>query len=353
MLPALQTFLPMAEKIYSKKTTLDILQYICLSDEKLIYTDLETVITMPVADKRSFTLPIPILKKVISSKPQSLKIYSLDNSRFSISYENKQVTFTTTNVEEYPNLPAESFQEMGMWDCDIFKKLHKQIPFASTDILRPALCGIYVKQEKGKLASVATDGHVLQYNTAMKVKGNKKREVVLPVMPVKIVSQFNRGEVEVSLSENFIRFTYNNGVEVTSRLIRESYPDFKRVIPELNTNEIILQKKEILKCIKSALPFSNTNNHQGTFQSNNGHIRVMVDDTEENTNFESSFEVVNKKGNELHQALNLQLLEKTVRGLEEEQLHWHYSDPDSASVFTNGNGVQNLIMPVRLKGDEK
>jgi len=351
MLPALNTFVPMAEKIYSKKTTLDILQYICINDNKMIYTDLETFITIPVNDKRSFTLPIQIIKKIINSKPNSLQIYILDNNRISISYENKQITFNSVNLDEYPNLPCESFQEIGMWDCEIFKKLHKQIPFASIDNLRPALCGIYVKQEKSKLASVATDGHVLQYNTAMKVKGNKKREVVLPVLPVKIVSQFNRGEVEVSLSENFIRFTFNNGVEVTSRLMRYSYPDFKQVIPKLNGNEIILEKKEILKCIKSALPFSNTNNHQGTFQSNNGHIRIKVDDTEEKTSFESSFQVLNKKGHELQQALNLQLLEKTVRGLEEEQLHWHYSDPDGASVFTNGNGVQNLIMPVRLKGE--
>ncbi len=61
MLPALQTFLPLAEKIYNKKTTLDILQYICITKGKMIYTDLENTITMPVSDKRSFTLPVNIL----------------------------------------------------------------------------------------------------------------------------------------------------------------------------------------------------------------------------------------------------------------------------------------------------
>jgi len=349
MLPALKSFLPLAEKIYNKKTSLDILQYLCVTNGNIIYTDLETFITMPVTDKRSFTVPISILKKVISTKPHSLHIDIPDKNKLSVSYDNKQITFPVASVEEYPSPVKEDFKDKGTWSAEVLHKLYKQIPYASTDLLRPALTGVFIQQNKTKLTSVATDGHVLQYITGMKVKAKSKSESIVPVTPIKLVSRFNRGDVKVFTSEHHIRFTFNNGIEVTSRLIKESYPDFKRVIPELNGNEIILEKKEILDSIKSALPFSNINNHQAVFKSNNGHIQIRVNDSEEETNYESSFAIKNKKGRELHMALNLELLEKTVKGMEEDQLHWYYNSPDDPSIFTNDNGVQNLIMPIRLK----
>ena len=57
MLHILKSFLPMAEKIYNKKSTLDILKYICVKGKRVIYTDLETTITMPVTEKRNCRRP--------------------------------------------------------------------------------------------------------------------------------------------------------------------------------------------------------------------------------------------------------------------------------------------------------
>jgi DNA polymerase III beta subunit len=303
---------------------------------------------MPVKDKRSFTLPIAILKKVLSTKPHSLHIEIPNKNKLRISYDNKQITFPIPSVEEYPSAVKEDFKETAVWSAEVFHKLYKQIPYASTDMLRPALTGIYISQNK-KLSSVATDGHVLQWITDMDVKTKCKFECIIPVIAVQMVSRFCRGEVKVSLSDKYIRFTFNNNIEITSRLIKENYPDFKKVFPDSSGNEIIIEKKEILDCIKAALPFSNNDNHRAVFKSNNGHIQIQVEDSEEETGYESSFNVKNKKGNELKMALNLQLLEKTVKGIEEDHLHWYYGSSDDPSVFTNDNGIKNLIMPIRLK----
>ncbi len=348
MLPALKTFLPMAEKLYDKKSTLDILQYLCVSDGKMIYTDLETVIKMPVADKRCFTLPVTIIKKVLGSKPQSLRIDVPEKNKLNIAYDNKQITFPVANVEEFPALTTDEFKEISQWPAEIFHKLHKQIPYASTDMLRPALTGIYVMQNKKNLSSIATDGHILQWITEMETDGKNKFECIIPVVPIQLVSRFNRGEVKISLSEKHIRFTFNKNIQITTKLINEKYPDFMKVIPELNGNELVVEKKELVQGIKSALPFANKTNHHALFTGNNGFIRIQVEDREEKISYESSCPVLNKKGKELKMALDLQLLEKTVKGLDEEHLHWYYGSPDDPSLFTNGNGVKNLIMPRRM-----
>lgn len=139
MLHTLNTFLPLAEKIYNKKSTLDILKYLCVTNESIIYTDLETTITMPTGDKRSYLLPVSILKKIMNSKPQSIQIHIPDKSKVKISYDNKQITFPVPAAEEYPSLALEDFKETAVWTKEVVHKLYKQIPYASKDCLRPAL----------------------------------------------------------------------------------------------------------------------------------------------------------------------------------------------------------------------
>jgi hypothetical protein len=75
---------------------------------------------------------------------------------------------------------------------------------------------------------------------------------------------------------------------------------------------------------------------------------IHVEDSDEETSYESSFSLENKKGNELNMALNLRFLEKTIKGLDDDYLKWHYASSDDASIFTAGNGVKNLLMPIRL-----
>jgi DNA polymerase III sliding clamp (beta) subunit (PCNA family) len=351
MLHTLNTFLPLAEKIYNKKSSIDILQFVCVTNESILFTDLETSIMMPVKDKRSFTLPIAILKKVLSTKPHSLHIEIPDKNKLRISYDNKQITFPIPSVEEYPSLALEDFKETAVWTKEVVHKLYKQIPYASKDCLRPALTGIFIQQNK-KLSSVATDGHVLQWiadhDSDKKCELKSEFDCIVPVIAIGIVSRFNRGDVKVSLSDKYIRFTFNNNIKITSKLIKENYPDFKKVFPDSSGNEIIIEKKEILDCIKAALPFSNNDNHRAVFKSNNGFIQIKVEDSDEETSYESSFAVKNKKGNELTLVLNLQLLEKIIKGLDDDYLQWQYASSDDPSIFTSGNGIRNLLMPIRL-----
>jgi DNA polymerase III sliding clamp (beta) subunit (PCNA family) len=354
MLHILKSFLPMAEKIYNKKSTLDILKYICVREESVIYTDLETTIAMPAEDKRNYLLPIPILKKILNTKPQIFHINIPENGRMSISYDSREISFPVPAVEEYPLSDPDGFTKKAVWSETIFRKLFNQIPYASKDILRPALTGIFIMQNES-FSSVATDGHVLQWITDL--DSDEKCELIdcfeciMPVISINLVSRYCRGDVEVNLSERFVRFTFNNGTMVTCKLIKEKYPDFKKVMPEMNGNEIIVKRKDILESIKAALPFSNSDSHRAYFNSNNGHVKILVKDTEEETSYASTFDLENKKGQDLAIALDLKLLEKTILGLSDDYLHWHYGSSDDPSIFTGGNGIRNLVMPIRYEED--
>jgi len=74
MLYLMQTFLPIAEKVYDRKTTLDILHSICVHDGFMLMTDLDIFVRMPFKSKENYTLPIKTIKKIVSTKPTTLNI---------------------------------------------------------------------------------------------------------------------------------------------------------------------------------------------------------------------------------------------------------------------------------------
>jgi len=61
MLKELKTFLPLTDKIKTRNS-LPILNYICIKDGLMRYTDLENTVTMPVDDDRTYLLPLDVMK---------------------------------------------------------------------------------------------------------------------------------------------------------------------------------------------------------------------------------------------------------------------------------------------------
>lgn len=73
MLQKLIRFLPIAEKVINRKTTLPILSHICVKDGYVSATDLENTVRMKIDDFRTYTIPLNILKTVLKAKPKYLR----------------------------------------------------------------------------------------------------------------------------------------------------------------------------------------------------------------------------------------------------------------------------------------
>ena len=162
MLLQLRQFLPIAEKILDRKSDNPILSSICFHSGLVTMTDLEITATMPVDDDRSYTLPLDILKKVLKTNPKQLEIEISKGPVLEIKFDDKTLKFPVAEWREYPDVPSDAFQELGVWPAEIFQKIYSQIPYTSTDSLRPAMNGVLIEQNS-KLSSCATNGHVLNF----------------------------------------------------------------------------------------------------------------------------------------------------------------------------------------------
>ena len=356
MLRTLKTFFPIAEKVWDRKTSLPILNHICVENGFIRMTDLEMSVKAPVDDKRAYTIPIKLMKKVLNTKPKELSIELTDERKAKIVFDNKSVAFPFESIDDYPQEPKEKYEEAGTWTKEVLLKLYNQLPFTSTDELRAALTGVYVEQNN-KLSSCATNGHVLKYIANLDAAGEctirQDFKVILPAKCIQVLAKFARGNVTVFSAKERIKFILPGGIEIISNLIEGKYPEFQKVIPSSFPGEVTFTRDDFMRVIKDAKPFANPHNNKAVFTVNNRTITINTENGDDGTRFETSMPGGKGNGNKLTIAFDLALLEKVLKGVGTEQVLWKYDDSNAASVFVSANGeaehTVNLLMPIKLK----
>src|SRR6202000_2389752 len=159
--------------------------------------------------------------------------------------------------EDFPQMAAGALPHRFRLAADDLKRLIEKTRFAiSTEETRFYLNGIYLHAAKdGKvntLRAVATDAHRLARFELELPAGAADMPGV--IVPRKTVSELQRllddadGAIDISLSDTKIQFNFN-GVELTSKLIDGTFPDYQRVIPSGNDKVLSVEAKEFAQSV--------------------------------------------------------------------------------------------------------
>jgi len=360
MLIALIRFLPIAEKIIPRRSTIKVLECISIQNGRLTATDLEMTVTMPIDEKRSFLIPLGILRTVLKSRPRQLSIDIEGDERIRIAYDDKAVIFPMQDPVDYPKSPDGNFTYIGIWSADAINKLHSQVPFCSTDELRPALCGVFVSQNI-IIGSCATDGHVLRLIKNVDESGTcsiiGKFTGVIPKKVLQLLPRFIDESVSVSESEENLRFSLSHDIDLIVRKIEGTYPNYEKVIPVEFAGTVQLDKERLYRLTTAARYFSEKDTRKSVFKVTGKNIVIAVENLEDETRWESKLPVEKQSGKKLEMGLNLDHLDRILKGIDKPKTSWKYNDPNSASLFIEVNGKEdenlvNLIMPIRIVKEE-
>lgn len=193
-----------------------------------------------------------IVRKLPDGAQVQAELLASEGGRLAISAGSVRFELACLPKEDFPVMSAGALPHRFHLSSDDLKRIIDKTRFAiSTEETRFYLMGIYlhgVKETKQKtLRAVATDGHRLA-----------RCELALPdgagdmpgvIVPRKTVNELRRllddaeGSIEVSLSDTKVQFTFA-GVELTSKLIDGTFPDYQRVIPSGNDKALLLESKE-------------------------------------------------------------------------------------------------------------
>jgi DNA polymerase III subunit beta len=252
------------QSVVERRNTIPILSNVLIEAAKgrlkLTATDLDIQIveSLPsdVLKPGTATAPAHMLYDIVRKMPEGSQVQAEtiggDAGRLLVSAGSIRFELACLPQEDFPQMAAGDLPHRFRLAADQLIALIEKTRFAiSTEETRFYLNGIYVHAAKnGKeqsLRAVATDGHRLaRYELDLP---DGAAEIPGVIVPRKTVAELRRlledadGAIEIGLSENRLHFSFGS-VELTSKLIDGSFPDYQRVIPSANDKVLTLDAKD-------------------------------------------------------------------------------------------------------------
>ncbi len=252
----------------STKAGLPILSNVLLRAEKghlvLMATNMELAtvqyVTAEIKNEGTITVPAKLLAEFVSALPRETVTLKVNNDKMTISTSKYKSTMNGILADDYPELPkVDVDNSVGFKiNVDIFKEaLNEVIIAASNDTTRPALTGVYFNTFEGALYIAATDGYRLADKRFVEDVKSEIKAIVPATTLQEVLRLVSEGmdEVEVQISDALICFRMGE-IEVTSKLIDASFPEYRALIPKNISLNLELDKAELQRMTKVAALFA-------------------------------------------------------------------------------------------------
>ena len=341
------------------KVTLPILNNVLIRvDNKkvsLVTTNLDMAIVdfLPVSSSEDgvVTVPAKLLAEFVSNLPkgETIEISSKD-TKVTISAGKYSSTINGALADDFPELPEidEKTAVVYKIGVDEFKNSVGQVTIASSnDLTRPALTGVFFNTNNHTLAIASTDG----YRLAEKKLIDKVENEVAAIVPASSLQEVLRSindemeEVEISFNEDLVRFRLGE-VEIISKLIDASFPDYQRLIPKDNNIKVNLNREELIRVTKLAALFARSVGGSiicETKTPDTFSVKSIANEFGENdSEIETKVDLVGKVN------LNSRFLIDALNALEEKEIEFTFSDHIAPIVLKNkkNNNYTHIIMPL-------
>lgn len=341
------------------KVTLPILNNVLIRvDNKkvsLITTNLDMAVIdyLPVSSSENgvITVPAKLLAEFVSNLPKNEVVeISSNDTKITISSGKYSSTINGALADDFPELPEIEDSDAVVYKIgvDDFKHSVGQVIVASSnDLTRPALTGVYFNTSDNTLAIAATDG----YRLAEKKLIDKVESEVKAIVPANSMQEVLRSigddveEVEISFNEDLVRFRLGE-VEVISKLIDASFPDYQKLIPKDSNIKATLPKDELTRVTKLAALFARSVGGSivcETISPDTFSVKSIANEFGENDSHIDTSVSTNGKVN-----LNSRFLLDALNALDEKDIEFSFSDHVAPIVLTNkkSNKYTHIIMPL-------
>ena len=341
------------------KVTLPILNNVLIRVDKkkvsLITTNLDMAIIdfLPVSDSEDgvVTVPAKLLAEFVSNLPkgENIEISSKD-SKVTISAGKYSSIINGVPADDFPELPEIDEKKAVTYKIGIdeFKNSVSQVIIASSnDLTRPALTGVYFNTYDNILAIASTDG----YRLAEKKIINGIKSEVKAIVPSSSLQEVLRSineemeEIEISFNNDLVRFRLGE-VEIISKLIDASFPDYQKLIPKDNKIKAVLNREELTRVTKLAALFARSVGGSIICETKTPEtfsVKSIANEFGENDS-----EIKTKIDTDGKVNLNSRFLLDALNALEEKELEFTFSDHISPILLKNkkNNNYTHIIMPL-------
>ncbi len=347
------------EKVESENINLPILKNFLLAAEnnkiKITATNLEIAVscatTGKVIQEGRYTAPMRLFSSIIGNIQNDRLNIEQKGTKIEIKTDNYEATVQGISPDEFPPTPKISNQELFVeMKGLVLKEAAGQVLVSSQpNDLRPELNAMLFDFSVTALKLATTDSFRLSEKTIGEEQfESSHKESFKILIPLKTVGYLLRAFKDEELvriyhDENQILFKTTE-VEILSRLIEGSFPDYTAIVPKKFNTEIVVKKEDLANALKLVSVFSNKNNEvKFRVQENKKIIEVL---SQSDTLGENKYILSGKiKGGAQEIVFNWRYVADALKAIKTEEVFIGMSgESDPAEIRSAGDGSYFYIL---------
>lgn len=355
--------LTLVNRAVSSNNTLPVLNNILLKAEgkKLLLraTNLEIAISAAidaeVENEGTLTIPAKILTSYVGLlEDTSISVSVSNGTTLLIRSPGSETKMKGISSEEFPLLPKlDNPQILKLPVKDMSEALEQVVFACSTNISRPVLTGLFWTINGDTMKVVATDSYRLGEKT-LTLDGGEYPETsfIVPSKTAqelgKILETAKEKEFEVRIGKGQILFKID-GVEILSRLIEGSFPDYEKILPKESKSKAVISTEKFIVGLKKMAVLVRENNNNVKIRLEQGKLVIFTEDTQVG---QGASEVLTEEmtGDGGETALNAQYLLDVLTRSKSQKVNFSLNDGLSPVMVTpvEVSGIVHIIMPLKL-----
>ena len=292
--------------------------------------------------------------KEFSEQPLTFQIDE-QNFGLNITSANGTYSFVGANGLEYPEMPIEEGENAFEMPASVLlDAINKTIFCTADDELRPVMNGIYFDLNEDKITMVATDAHRLVRYVNTEVKGAQDVSFILPKKPAQLLKQVLQKEadaVKVTFGQKNAKFEFGATV-IVCRQIEGRFPNYNAVIPQNNTNKVLVDRQTIVNACKRVAVFANTGTSLLKLALSENQIKISAQDIDFSTSAEETI-VCDYSGMPMAIGFKAPFLIEILANIASQDVVLQLADPARAGLILpaeneEGQDLLILLMPMLL-----
>ena len=206
-----------------------------------------------------------------------------DNLSVEINYSSGNSSLIAINGNEFPANEAESGAENAIsFTCpteQILKGIENTMFAVGNDELRPQMMGILWDIKPDGIVFVATDTRKLVKYTNTLSAPKAEGSFILPLKPANVIKNVfaKDDEISVHLTNKGVTFE-SASYKFNCRLIKGNFPDYNRVIPTANPNEVTVDRLSFLNAVRRMAVFVDPSHGLVKFKLSDNKMELKVTD---------------------------------------------------------------------------
>ena len=352
--------------IVDKKNSLPILSNILIEAQNnqltLSSTDMDISIIEKiecnVAEDGATTINSQMLYDIVRKINENSEIEIITNNGklLTLRADGSRFSLACLPREDYPIIDQDSSGITIKINSKILFKLIDKTKFAiSNEETRYFLNGLYfnITNEKNQniVTLVGTDGHRLaKFSHNINENIDQISGVIIPKKTIyelsKLLSEIDQ-DVLISISSNKIVFKIKEIIFI-SKLIDGSFPDYKRVIPNENSNILKINREILLSAVDRVSTIANEKSPVIKFKLMQNILNLNTINNESSTASEDL--KINYEGDEIEIGFNSKYIMDIINNLEDEEISIKLKD-NTSPIIALENSNTNLVyvlMPMRV-----